>query len=121
MYKAQVKSTEVKDGTFEYEKHKLHYPIDCKTDGDKLKYRQLIRFRAVARKHGMANTELFERFMIKRFPDEYSDDYIAEWVGRFQSGNPIAQMDSTSRKAYTDAIAEFDKGRKASVNVNGDW
>ncbi len=58
------------------------------------------QIRKIAREKGLWNCELFEKFITKRFPNEASEEYVREWVGRFLSGNPTAYMDSESKKAY---------------------
>ena len=69
------------------------------------------RFRGVALLRGIEQPEIFVRFMVLRFPEETCNHYIAEWVRRFKSGNPIPFMDLESRNAYIQAVTETAKTR----------
>lgn len=66
--------------------------------------KQRLFFREIARKNGMWNTNLFEKFMLEGFPEERDTSYVAEWVKRFQSGDPVARMDKAKTKIYVKVI-----------------
>jgi|WetSurMetagenome_2_1015567.scaffolds.fasta_scaffold469146_2 hypothetical protein len=68
------------------------------------KQEKRIFFRRIARKNGIWNSNLFEIFMMERFPNEASEGYVAEWAERFKSGDPTGYMDSTTLKAYIKAV-----------------
>jgi len=63
-----------------------------------------IKVREIARRMKLWNSELFERFIMERFPDEGSETYIGEWADRFLSGNPVCYMDDESKEAYLKVI-----------------
>ena len=68
---------------------------------------KLEQIREIARKKGLWNSELFERFITKRFPNEESESYVSEWVDRFLSGNPVCYMDRESKEVYKKLIEEW--------------
>ena len=51
------------------------------------------------------DNKFFILFMGKRFPQETSESYIREWVGRIQDHN-FSCMDKETRKAYDEAVEE---------------
>ena len=54
----------------------------------------------IANRKGMRANELYVKFMIERFPEEFSESYMEEWAGRFMSGDVTCYMDSDSLKIY---------------------
>ena len=76
--------------------------------GEKVKYKEKDRnpttykaeLREVAKKEGLEDTKIYEKFMMKRFPQEVHKSYMAEWASRFRKGNPTGYMDGESLRIY---------------------
>jgi hypothetical protein len=65
------------------------------------------KFKEIARREGLTNENLFVEFMAARFPNEDDDRYIAEWAGRFKSGDPTSWMDSKSLSVYGNLLKKL--------------
>ena len=59
-----------------------------------------IKIKEIAESNGLneKETTLLIKLMEKRFPDEQSLSYVAEWAGRVKRGNAFLYGDSQTRK-----------------------
>lgn len=88
----------------------MAYKISKKPITYRNKGYSLSEYYGMAKEKGMNHHDalLFSMFMVKRFPKEWNEDYVNEWIGRFKTGKPDAYMDEESKSAYLKAREELD-------------